>query len=246
MPVSRQEGEEGPSLVSAAPPASLRDGRAPREAADPRANQRGRTRVAIMDATRQLLRDGKVPSIAEAAQEARVSRATAYRYFPTQGALIREAVDAVLVPPSDWDERLDGPGGLPGRIDRLLSVMLALRPENEAFQRRALLLSLQQWANTQAGEDLGEEPIKRGGRLRGIQEALKPYEHQLDPHARRRLAIAISLLVGIEAHIVLHDIWHLDDAEAEQIIRWTAETLTQATTKHRNTGKTGARGRSRN
>ena len=54
--------------------------------ADPRANQRRRTRAAVMEGARALLREGQVPSIADAAEEAGVSRATAYRYFPTQGS----------------------------------------------------------------------------------------------------------------------------------------------------------------
>ena len=46
---------------------------------DPRANQRRRTKAAIMEGARTLLREGKVPSIADAAEAAGVSRATAYR-----------------------------------------------------------------------------------------------------------------------------------------------------------------------
>lgn len=186
-----------------------------------------------MDGARRLLLEGKVPSIAEAAEEARVSRATAYRYFPTQGALIREAVDSVLVPPAEWDQRLEGEGGLAGRLERLTSTMAALMPGNEALQRGALLLSLQQWAKTQAGEDLGEERLKRGGRLTGINAALKPYEGKLDPTTLRRLAIAISLLVGIESRIVLSDIWDLDDEEADATIRWIVGILARAATRER-------------
>ena len=48
--------------------------------------------MAIMEGARKLLREGKIPSVADAAEAARVSRATAYRYFPTQSALIQEAV----------------------------------------------------------------------------------------------------------------------------------------------------------
>jgi AcrR family transcriptional regulator len=46
---------------------------------DPRANQRQRTKEAIMEGARALLLDGQVPTIADAAEMARVSRATAYR-----------------------------------------------------------------------------------------------------------------------------------------------------------------------
>jgi AcrR family transcriptional regulator len=195
---------------------------------DPRANQRRRTKAAIMEGARKLLLAGKVPSVADAAEEAGVSRATAYRYFPTQGTLVREAVDEVLVRNWEWDELLADPGGHPEPIEHYVSVVFGLMRENEALMRGALLTALDQWARVQAGEDLGEEPIKRGGRLDGIKAALKSYDGELDPEAKRRLSVALSLVVGIEAHVVYRDIWGLDDDEAEEISLWMARVLTKA------------------
>jgi AcrR family transcriptional regulator len=184
-----------------------------------------------MEATRRLLREGKVPSIEEAAEEARVSRATAYRYFPTQGALVQEAVKAVLVPGWEWEELLAGDGDLPGRVERLAEKVFELIRENEALLRGALLLSLEQWSKIQAGEELGEQPIERGGRLEGIQAALKPFERKLDAQELRRLAIALSLVIGIEGRIVMRDIWRLDDDEVEQVTLWVARTLARSTVR---------------
>jgi AcrR family transcriptional regulator len=196
---------------------------------DLRANQRARTRAAIMEATRQLIREGKVPTIAEAAAEARVSRATAYRYFPTQGALVREAVDAVLIQPVEWDERLgDVEGGLEERLASLAGQMFELIADNEPLLRGALLLSLEQWAKLQAGEELGEEPIQRGGRRGGIKSALEPFEDKLDDETLRRLAIALAVIVGVEAHVVMRDIWHLDDEEAKSVTAWMTRAVAQA------------------
>src|SRR5690348_1759429 len=101
MTVSRNRGAEH----SAAP--------APH---DPRANQRERTRSAIMDGARKLLNEGKIPSVADAAEVARVSRATAYRYFPTQSALITEAVHTEL--PQTWEPD-NWHGDLPALADRV-------------------------------------------------------------------------------------------------------------------------------
>lgn len=181
-----------------------------------------------MEGARKLLLEGKVPSIAQAAEEARVSRATAYRYFPTQGALIREAVDAVLIQAWEWDQRLEGPGGLPERVERAASHLFELNRENEALLRGALLLSLEQWAKAQAGEELGEEPIKRGGRRQGISAALEPFEGKLDAATLHRLAIAISVVVGVESRVVLRDIWNLDDDEAGELTTWMARALARA------------------
>ena len=59
-----------------------------RQQTRPNHNQRNRTRAAIIEAATALMREGKPPSVAEAAERALVSRATAYRYFPTQESLL--------------------------------------------------------------------------------------------------------------------------------------------------------------
>jgi hypothetical protein len=41
--------------------------------------------------------------------------------------------------------------------------------------------------------------------------------------------VAISLLVGIEAHVVFRDIWGLDDDEARGTSLWMARVLAEAT-----------------
>jgi AcrR family transcriptional regulator len=197
---------------------------------DPRANQRRRTKAAIMEGARALLLEGKVPSVAEAAEAAGVSRATAYRYFPTQGALVREAVDAGLVRGrSAWEELLGDAKELTERVQRYVSLAFDLIREDEALMRGYLLLALEQWAKLQAGEELGEEPIKRGGRLEAISATLEPFTEQLDDAAIRRLSVAVSLLVGIEAHVVFRDIWGLDDDEARGTSLWMARVLAEAT-----------------
>ena len=203
---------------------------APSASRDPRANQRERTRLAIMEGARKLLREGKIPSVADAAEAARVSRATAYRYFPTQSALIQEAVHTGL--PNTWepDRRHGDLLAFADRVERAVAEMLALTHDNEAILRGVLLLSLQQWATMQAGDKLEEEPVRRGtGRIPAIQAALAPYQDTLTPAALRRLAIGLSLIVGAESLVVLRDIWDLEETEAKEVARWIARTLAQAT-----------------
>jgi AcrR family transcriptional regulator len=197
---------------------------------DPRANQRERTRSAIMEGARKLLRDGKIPSVADAAEAALVSRATAYRYFPTQSALIQEAVHTGL--PNTWepDRRHADLMAFADRVERAVAEMLTLTHDNEAILRGVLLLSLQQWATIQAGDKIEEELVTRGrGRIPAIQAALAPYQDTLTPAALRRLTIGLSLIVGAESLVVLRDIWDLEETEAKEVARWIARTLAQAT-----------------
>jgi AcrR family transcriptional regulator len=185
-----------------------------------------------MAGARALLLDGAMPAVADAAVEAGVSRATAYRYFPTQGALVQEAVDEVLGSGrSAWEEWLGDAGELTERVERYVTLIFNLMWENEALMRGALLLALQQRAKLQAGEELGEEPIKRGGRLEAISATLEPFRETLDDPAIRRLSVALSLVVGIEAHVIFRDIWGLDDEEARATSLWMARVLAEASAK---------------
>src|SRR5215216_2820839 len=61
-----------------------------RQAPD-RSQQRARTREAVLNSAVGLLRQGRQPTVAEAAEAAGVHRATAYRYFPTPQSLLADA-----------------------------------------------------------------------------------------------------------------------------------------------------------
>ena len=56
-----------------------------------RASQRQRTRHDLLQAASRLMSQGQLPKLAEVAKEAMVSRATAYRYFSSDEALLGEA-----------------------------------------------------------------------------------------------------------------------------------------------------------
>src|ERR687883_677789 len=55
-----------------------------------RPRQTQRTRRALIAAADELFAEGRVPTVAAVAERADVGRATAYRYFPTQEALLLE------------------------------------------------------------------------------------------------------------------------------------------------------------
>ena len=53
-----------------------------------RINQKRRTRVALKEAAAEFVRLGVTPTVAQVAEAALVSKSTAYRYFPSQEALL--------------------------------------------------------------------------------------------------------------------------------------------------------------
>ena len=58
-----------------------------------RANQLRRTRKDLLQAAARLTSQGRNPSLEEIAEEAMVSRATAYRHFPDVTALLEASLD---------------------------------------------------------------------------------------------------------------------------------------------------------
>src|SRR5215216_7826182 len=79
-----------------------------------RTNLKRRTRDALVSAARSIVAEGRTPKVEEVAETASISRTTAYRYFPSQRALLaaahpETAVESLLPadPPEDAGARLD-------------------------------------------------------------------------------------------------------------------------------------------
>ena len=66
-----------------------------------RINQKTRTRVAIVDACRQLIKTGADVTMPEVAKLALVSDATMYRYFPDLASLVNEALSGLWPSPAE-------------------------------------------------------------------------------------------------------------------------------------------------
>jgi AcrR family transcriptional regulator len=172
-----------------------------------------------------LMQRGETPSVSEAAEAAGVSRATAYRYFPSQTALVQSVVDEALGPILNWSSDSED---AEERVDDLLRSSSDRIVEFESTFKAALKLSLEQWAQDRAGT-LGAEPaFKRGHRVELLQKAIQPLRKRLGAAQFSRLAKALSLTYGLEVLIVLKDLWGLDSKEMQSVARWAARSLVQA------------------
>ncbi len=163
-----------------------------------------------------------MPSVSDVAEAAQVSRATAYRYFPSQAAMIQAAVDAGLGPILEWESTAPD---VEKRVTDLMAFSYPRIADYEATHRAALRLALDQWARRQAGTFGDETRIVRGNRKGLLREVLGPLQQKLDRETFDNLTQGLSLMFGIEAMIVLKDIWGLNMEQAQRVAIWTARSL---------------------
>jgi AcrR family transcriptional regulator len=195
---------------------------------DPRRNQKDRTRAAIVEAAVAMMRDGVTPTVTSAAEAARVSRPTAYRYFPSQESLLTEIRD--VTPSTQPVENLlqdmtgdDARQRLGDLLDAFNPIVLA----NEGLYRAALRLYLDTWFSARkAGQD--HPDVRFGRRMRWLDRALEPLKDSLPPDQFRRLLNALSLTLGADSLVIMKDACGLDNDEAEEVLRWTAFAILEA------------------
>jgi AcrR family transcriptional regulator len=195
---------------------------------------RARTGRLMLDTAIRLMQGGATPSVSEVAEAAGVSRATAYRYFPSQASLVQAVVDEALGPILTWQSPSRDAGR---RVGELIDTALPRIDAFEATFKAALKLSLEQWSRRQAGT-LGEEPrLARGHRRELLAQAIEPLDGRLTASEFERLAQALSLVFGVEALVVLKDIWGLDAEATRQVVRWAAAALVRAAANGDDAGK---------
>ena len=186
---------------------------------------RARTRRLMLETAIGLMQAGATPSVSDVAEAAGVSRATAYRYFPSQSVLVMAVVDAALGPILDWHSNETD---VETRVLDLIALSMPRILEFEATFKAALKLSLEQWARDRAGTLGDEPPFKRGHRVQLLQAAIAPLRGQVSEAAFQRLAKALSLVYGLEVLIVLKDLWGLEFADTQHVASWTARALVRA------------------
>lgn len=179
----------------------------------------------LLDTAMTIIQEsGHIPSVAEAAARSKVSRATAYRYFPSRSALVTAVIDSSLGPVRKLASA--NPNGR-DRVHELFVQTFPRFKEFEAQLRAAAQLSLEQWGLERAGL-LEEEPYRRGHRVRILEHAIEPLAPLMSPAVRDRLHHALSVVYGIEPYVILKDIWGLGDREVERTALWMADALIDA------------------
>jgi AcrR family transcriptional regulator len=181
-----------------------------------RVQQKARTLEALVQATRELLGSGVTPTIEDAAARAAVSRTTAYRYFPTQHALLAAAYPEIESETLLGD---DPPKNVSERFEIVFAEMARQVTDNEVALRAMLRISLE------APERRGELLLRRGRRRTWIADALSPLRVTMKQGDFDQLVLAIASATGIESFVWLRDIAGLSHSEALGIMRFSAQSL---------------------
>ena len=185
-----------------------------------------------------LIQRGKTPSVGEGSGAAGVSRATAYRYFPSQSAPITAVVDHALRPILEGDSPAQD---AEQRVSNLMSASNGRILEFEATFKTALGVSLAQWAQKRCvGAPPGTQ-FQRGHRIKLSERALSPLSDRLTGAEFGRLAKALSLTFGLEVILVLNGVWQIDVdgmqdvavRDARPLVRAAVAEAEQAANGHR-------------
>jgi AcrR family transcriptional regulator len=184
-----------------------------------RENQRQRTRKDLLRAAAELLGEGARPTLADVAERAMLSRATAYRYFPSIEALLAEApLDGVVPEPTMFagDDSKDAAE----RVDRAEAALHQMSYSNEGALRAMLAHAV-----TPRSED---GPIRQNRRQGLIEAALEPARDQLDDATYERLCKALAMVFGTESMIVFRDVLGVDADTARDVKSWAVRALVEA------------------
>ena len=173
-----------------------------------RINQKLETRHKILESAKQLVRKGIDFNLEDVANNAEISRATIYRYYPNLEILSYEVgIDIGTKTPEDIIEDLKD-CSLNDMLMGIQNYYNEHAVNNENAFRKYLSAVL-----TSASEK------KRGARRnRTLQLALM--KSHIRPKEKKDLVHLLAILMGIEPLIVAKDVSGLDNQEFKELMSW--------------------------
>ncbi len=186
---------------------------------DGRANQKRRTRQALIDAALAFRDEGRNPTFAEVAERALVSRATAYRYFSSVEALVSESATERGWPPLDrvWRSGDNPADGIACAAREMMKLLLDDEVGLHMMERSFMAVWLE--------NDPSVRPRRPGRRMKYIEPIVGSLKGELPPAARKRLVHALSMVMGTEAALAVRDIGGASIDEALTAAAWAAQAL---------------------
>jgi AcrR family transcriptional regulator len=193
---------------------------APQDGSSPipgtRDRQRRRTKRALVAAADELFAEGRVPTVAEVAERADVARATAYRYFPTQEALLLEtSYLGDSEPLRSLADLVDEVADPSARVAEAVRRGATWTLGREARLRAVLRMSLDP-----------DHGVRRPARRRGyIAQLLAPERGRLSDEQYERLVGSLTLLFGIDPIVSLRDNSGIPPERIPDVLAWAAHAV---------------------
>ena len=180
-----------------------------------------RTFEHLIHTAMSILDEGNELTITELADKSKISRATAYRYFPTQTDLISAVVDHSLEPILHWQSDEQDVGK---KVNDFLSFAFTQMIKHEGAIRAAMRLSLQQWVTDRSASSSNSEKFVRGNHKEVLSNLLQPLQSQLNEELNNKLIYTLSIIFGSQI-TVLKDVWNLDDSYIVSLSQWIIKAV---------------------
>ena len=183
----------------------------------PRTAQKNRTRKALVSAARELAARGEELTVASVADEAEISRATAYRYFSDAVALASDVTLDLELKPTE--ELLKGVEETRARVHSVAQYYLRFSFEHEATFRQFLSQTMSQWAKD------GRTELRGARRVTAFTTALEQVRAKISDDDFDALVNRLSMVTGIEQMIATADVLRLNSQRAEEMQRGIVDAL---------------------
>ncbi|OCG05959.1 TetR family transcriptional regulator [Gilliamella apis] len=181
-----------------------------------------RTYDRLIETAIEALEQGKDISITELSDRTGISRATVYRYFPTQTDLISAAVEQSLSPIFLWQSDREN---VEDQINDFLAFALPQMLKHEGTLRAALSLSLKQWADERSQITEKTKKLVRGNRKEILTNLLQPLRAQFSDELFDKVIYSISIIYGSEIFMVLKDIWNFESEQVIDLSQWIVKAI---------------------
>lgn len=179
-----------------------------------------RTFKLLLSRAVEISAQGNLPTLNGLAEATATSRATVYRYFPSHADLVHTMMLHSLSNLMSWQPQSLAPEQ---RVLEALDLLFEDFRQHETLFRSVLQLSLLPSADPPL--PVAGSQLHRGLRIDILSRALEPLRPQLQEQAYQDLLCGLSLLFGIEALVVLRDIWGLDLQAAKRALAVSAKAL---------------------
>jgi AcrR family transcriptional regulator len=176
----------------------------------------------LLNAAAELARSGVSPSIAQVADAANISHATAYRYYPntqslwTDVAVARTSVEWLIA---------DLPEEAPDRVETVIRRITEMQFSDEALWRESLRAAQDRWLAQQELDASERVPVRGTTRRDALSIAVAPLRETMASDAVDRLVQALMFTCGVEALVVARDALDLNAEAAVDVLCWSARSL---------------------